>query len=117
MEKIKINGIKSVSVDLLENTVFSINTAYSQEAMVLAVIKFTEFLEALGWAEHTGDWDPYIQVEEIGGWICQSEHGYLIPEYDEETRTLRLLGQNTQGDEVALYTIDIMEIRDITFNR
>lgn len=71
---------------------------------------FCRFLDALGDAEHTSDWDPYFKIRLRNGQIWDTDPGYWDFEIDNTDLVFDM-------DDDQVLRIPIVAIREIILNR
>lgn len=90
---------------------------------IQAVIDTISLITTLGWAEHTGDWDPYIRIELKDGNTITTDNGYYEMQIQEQEHQNILLledseSQGEQWDEdISYHIIDITTIASIQLLR
>lgn len=66
--------------------------------------KVIDFLDHLGWVEHTGDWDPFLGITKVDGTVIETESGYWNFN----------IGSNDTDPSNELFTMEIGEDSYIT---
>ena len=77
--------------------------------------KIIEFIEELGWIEHTSDWDPYLIIETKNG-NRQTENGYTEFIIKENSVLFQPSIDGDDSDEKP-FLIPIHHIQKITLSR
>ena len=84
---------------------------------LLAYSKIIDAIESLGWLEHTGDWDPYLQIELKNGITFETESGYTEIYFFEDDETGKLYDEvsfeYTEEFKREFPLIDRINVNDI----
>ena len=84
---------------------------------LLAYSKIIDAIESLGWLEHTGDWDPYLQIELKNGITFETESGYTEIYFFEDDETGKLYDEvsfeYTEEFKQEFPLIDRINVNDI----
>lgn len=107
--------ISSFILNQLEPLIFHDfnNTSQSRVNDMKTYIKVIDFIEQLGWIEHTGDWDPYLIITLNDDTEIETEHGYYLMTLDGTGITYEYGSEDEDGDDPATGYLDLIDIKSI----
>jgi hypothetical protein len=75
--------------------------------------KTIELLDQLGWIEHTGDWDPYLEITLTTGKIIETSSGYWHFSVQEKCPNGPYIEIENPTDEVLHYNVNLIKSIEI----